>query len=195
MITNSKSKVFTLADVSPHNNSKDCWVIINASVYDVTDFLNNHPGGDNVLLDAAGKDASDEFEEVGHGSAARLMLDEYYVGEVDHVKPFFGNSKDMTPKLENDAKQQMVMNKGIELGLNVSTKLIGFLLSIPILGVGIAIYFGYILELVSELKTWAVKLCNSYLVIEEDTGVQLHRQVPNRRRVRLSDKQRIGVKE
>ena len=36
-----------------------------------------------------------------------------------------------------------------------------------------AITFVSILELVSELKTGAVKLCNSYLVIEEDTGVQL----------------------
>lgn len=30
-----------------------------------------------------GKDASEEFEAVGHGSSARLMLDEYYVAEVD----------------------------------------------------------------------------------------------------------------
>lgn len=30
-----------------------------------------------------GEDASEEFESAGHGSAARLMLDEYYVGEID----------------------------------------------------------------------------------------------------------------
>ncbi|KAL8266047.1 hypothetical protein R6Q59_003391 [Mikania micrantha] len=76
-------KVFDLADVSLHNNRKDCWVIINARVYDVTNFLNDHPGGDNVLLDVAGKNASEEFEEAGHGSASRLMLDEYYVGEAN----------------------------------------------------------------------------------------------------------------
>ncbi|KAL8200380.1 hypothetical protein R6Q57_011719 [Mikania cordata] len=76
-------KVFDLEDVSQHNNRKDCWVIINARVYDVTNFLNDHPGGDNVLLDVAGKNASEEFEEAGHGSASRLMLDEYYVGEAN----------------------------------------------------------------------------------------------------------------
>ncbi|KAL0286129.1 UNVERIFIED_CONTAM: cytochrome [Sesamum calycinum] len=52
-------------------------------VYNVTNYLNDHPGGDEVLLAAAGKDASEEFEDVGHGSAARLMLDEFYVGEID----------------------------------------------------------------------------------------------------------------
>lgn len=36
--------------------------------------------GEAYLL---GKDASEEFENAGHGSAARLMLDEFYVGEVD----------------------------------------------------------------------------------------------------------------
>ncbi|KAG5573795.1 hypothetical protein H5410_063561 [Solanum commersonii] len=73
----------TYDEVSLHNNPKDCWVIVNAKAYNVTNFLNDHPGGEEVLLAAAGKDASEEFEEAGHGSAARLMLDEFYVGETD----------------------------------------------------------------------------------------------------------------
>ncbi|CAN4104562.1 unnamed protein product [Withania somnifera] len=73
----------TYDEVSLHNSPNDCWVIINAKAYNVTNFLNDHPGGEEVLVMAAGKDASEEFEEAGHGSAARLMLDEFYVGEVD----------------------------------------------------------------------------------------------------------------
>ncbi|XP_073284429.1 uncharacterized protein [Primulina huaijiensis] len=79
----SASKRLSYSEVSVHNNSEDCWVIINSKVYNVTNFLSEHPGGDEVLLESAGKDASNEFEDVGHGSAARLMLDEFYVGEVD----------------------------------------------------------------------------------------------------------------
>ncbi|XP_073049722.1 cytochrome B5-like [Primulina eburnea] len=47
-------------------------------VYNVTNFLSRHPGGDenNII-------STNEFEDVGHGSAARFMLDEFYVGEVD----------------------------------------------------------------------------------------------------------------
>ncbi|XP_052208048.1 cytochrome b5-like [Diospyros lotus] len=76
-------KVLSFAEVSLHSDMKDCWVIINGKAYDVTDFLLVHPGGQEILLMAAGKDASEEFENAGHGSAARLMLDEFYVGEVD----------------------------------------------------------------------------------------------------------------
>nr|GMD79074.1 probable pectinesterase 29 [Ipomoea batatas] len=74
-------------EVSLHNTPKDCWVIINAKAYNVTNFLNEHPGGEDVLLAAAGKDASEEFEDAGHGSAARLMLDEFYVGEQQTMSP------------------------------------------------------------------------------------------------------------
>ncbi|KAL3506384.1 hypothetical protein ACH5RR_031766 [Cinchona calisaya] len=77
------NKVFSYDEVSLHNTSKDCWVIINAKAYNVTNFLDDHPGGGDVLLAAAGKDASEEFEDAGHGSAARLMLDEYYAGEIN----------------------------------------------------------------------------------------------------------------
>ncbi|XP_070048224.1 cytochrome b5, seed isoform-like [Nicotiana tomentosiformis] len=79
----NKNVLKTYREVSLHNSPDDCWVIINAKAYNVTNFLNDHPGGDEVLLAAAGKDASEEFEEAGHGSAARLMLDEFYVGEID----------------------------------------------------------------------------------------------------------------
>ncbi|KAL7081372.1 hypothetical protein ACP275_14G036000 [Erythranthe tilingii] len=78
-----ESKMFSYSEVSAHNSSEDCWIIINSKVYNVTSYLNDHPGGDDILLGQAGKDASEEFEDVGHGSAARLMLDEFYVGEVD----------------------------------------------------------------------------------------------------------------
>ncbi|KAK8949092.1 Cytochrome b5 [Platanthera zijinensis] len=55
-----------------------CW-----RVYNVTNFLEDHPGGDEVLLAATGKDASDDFEDVGHSTTARALMDEYYVGEFD----------------------------------------------------------------------------------------------------------------
>ncbi|KAI3917819.1 hypothetical protein MKW92_028637 [Papaver armeniacum] len=52
-------------------------------VYDVTEFMEDHPGGDQVLLTAAGKDATEDFEDVGHSESAREMLVKYYIGEID----------------------------------------------------------------------------------------------------------------
>ncbi|KAK9483679.1 cytochrome b5-like heme/steroid binding domain-containing protein, partial [Lipomyces starkeyi] len=41
-----------------------CWVIIRNTVYDVTDFLPDHPGGGRSILRSAGKDATTDFEEI-----------------------------------------------------------------------------------------------------------------------------------
>ncbi|EER08178.1 cytochrome b5 isoform 1, putative, partial [Perkinsus marinus ATCC 50983] len=38
-------KTYTAAEVATHNSESDCWVIIGDEVYDVTEFLPDHPGG------------------------------------------------------------------------------------------------------------------------------------------------------
>ncbi|CAN6996518.1 unnamed protein product, partial [Brassica rapa subsp. trilocularis] len=78
-----EAKIFTLSQVSEHNKAHDCWIVINGKVYDVTKFLEDHPGGDEVLLSSTGKDATDDFEDVGHSESAREMMEQYYVGEID----------------------------------------------------------------------------------------------------------------
>uniref|UniRef100_A0A2P2JXW4 Cytochrome b5 heme-binding domain-containing protein n=1 Tax=Rhizophora mucronata TaxID=61149 RepID=A0A2P2JXW4_RHIMU len=52
-------------------------------VYDVTPFMDDHPGGDEVLLSATGKDATNDFEDVGHSDSARDMMAKYLIGEID----------------------------------------------------------------------------------------------------------------
>ncbi|XP_058743844.1 cytochrome b5-like [Vicia villosa] len=79
----SKSVTLTFEDVAKHNQKKDCWIIINKKVYDVTPFLDDHPGGDEALLSATGKDATLDFEDVGHSDSATEMMEQYLVGEVD----------------------------------------------------------------------------------------------------------------
>ena len=50
-----------LLQVQRHNNRDSCWVIVEGEVYDVTDFLEEHPGGANIILRYAGKDATEEY--------------------------------------------------------------------------------------------------------------------------------------
>ncbi|GKV28712.1 hypothetical protein SLEP1_g37729 [Rubroshorea leprosula] len=125
-------KVLTLAQVSEHNTPKDCWLIINGKVYDVTNFMEDHPGGDEVLLSATGKDATDDFEDVGHSTSAREMMDKYYVGEIDVST--IPKKKAYTPPKQPHYNQDKTSEFII--------KLLQFLVPLAILGlaVGIRIY-------------------------------------------------------
>ncbi|XP_058795722.1 cytochrome b5-like isoform X2 [Phymastichus coffea] len=76
------TKLFTRAQVAERSDSKETWLIIHNSVYDVTNFLNEHPGGEEVLLEQSGRDGTEPFEDVGHSSDARKMMEPYKVGEL-----------------------------------------------------------------------------------------------------------------
>lgn len=41
-----------------------------------------HPGGEEILIENAGTDSTESFEDVGHSSDAREMLEEYLIGEL-----------------------------------------------------------------------------------------------------------------
>nr|XP_058900908.1 cytochrome b5 type B isoform X2 [Kogia breviceps] len=80
---------YRLEEVAKRNSPKEIWLVIHGRVYDVTRFLNEHPGGEEVLLEQAGGDATESFEDVGHSSDAREMLKQYYIGDVhpNDLKP------------------------------------------------------------------------------------------------------------
>ena len=49
-------------------------------MYDVTKYLDDHPGGAEVLLDVAGQDADEFFEDIGHSREAREELAKHFIG-------------------------------------------------------------------------------------------------------------------
>ncbi|KAK4357981.1 hypothetical protein RND71_023591 [Anisodus tanguticus] len=77
------TKLFTMEETSQHNTKDDCWVVIDGKVYDVSSYLDEHPGGDDILLGATGKDATDEFEDAGHSKDARELMEKFFIGELD----------------------------------------------------------------------------------------------------------------
>ncbi|NXJ10595.1 CYB5B protein, partial [Odontophorus gujanensis] len=75
-----------LEEVGKRNSNREVWLVIHGRVYDVTRFLEEHPGGEEVLLEQAGRDATESFEDVGHSTDAREMLKQYYIGEIHPVR-------------------------------------------------------------------------------------------------------------
>lgn len=81
-------------EVKQHTTKKSCWVVIHNKVYDVTEFLNQHPGGEEVLRDVAGTDATEAYEDIGHSNDARDLLDKLEIGNLHpdfHVNRKVGN--------------------------------------------------------------------------------------------------------
>ncbi|KAN0035709.1 hypothetical protein ACTA71_004995 [Dictyostelium dimigraforme] len=80
-------KQYTMEEVSKHDKVDDLWMVIDQKVYDVTSFVNDHPGGGDYLIQNAGKEATNEFLDVGHTQKAVDMLKDYYIGICTDSKP------------------------------------------------------------------------------------------------------------
>ncbi|KZT56264.1 oxidoreductase [Calocera cornea HHB12733] len=81
----ARARIYTAQDVLVHSTSSDCWVSRAGKVYDVSSFVYDHPGGEELLLRFAGKDlgdAMDDAEEHVHSDSAYAMLDEFCIGRL-----------------------------------------------------------------------------------------------------------------
>ncbi|RGB37148.1 cytochrome b5 [Rhizophagus diaphanus] len=76
----SGNKEFTIDELAQHNTKASLYISIKGKVYDVTKFIDEHPGGEEVLLDEAGRDATEAFEDVGHSDEAHGLLKGFEIG-------------------------------------------------------------------------------------------------------------------
>lgn len=80
------SKKYTAEEVAKHNiidgPNKSTWVTFQGKVYDVTNFVAEHPGGTEVLADVAGKDITRSFTEIGHSDYARNLMNPMLLGDL-----------------------------------------------------------------------------------------------------------------
>jgi len=116
----SSGKVYKLSEVAEHNTGDDMWMAIHNKVYDVTAFIEEHPGGMEVLVENAGLDATYTFEDVGHSLDARELLSQYYIGDL--------HADDRTEKVVTAASGE---GEG------------GSVLPVVLVGLGIAIAAGF----------------------------------------------------
>lgn len=126
------SKVYRLEEIEKHNDGRSCWLVIHNKVYDVTSFLEEHPGGEEVLLELAGSDGTEQFEDVGHSDDARSLLKDYYIGDLheDDVSASTAKPKSTVTVSREDSKD----SGSSSFLLVVSLMVIG-------VAVGVMIYF------------------------------------------------------
>ncbi|KAJ8876791.1 hypothetical protein PR048_021238 [Dryococelus australis] len=79
----NSGRLFTREDVHRENNGmENVLIIVHNGVYDVTKYLEAHPGGSDVLLEQGGKDGTVEFDLAGHSLDARELMEQYKIGEL-----------------------------------------------------------------------------------------------------------------
>lgn len=74
------------AEVAKHNTAEDCWVIIDHKVYDLSDFLDAHPGGNVVLTQVAGRDATVDFYQL-HRQEVLTKYKDLCIGTLEGETP------------------------------------------------------------------------------------------------------------
>ena len=57
-----EGRIVTLEELAKHKTTKDVWIAMNGGVYNATQFLDDHPGGPDLIMGVAGKDATTEFD-------------------------------------------------------------------------------------------------------------------------------------
>ncbi|HAU07469.1 MAG: hypothetical protein UW46_C0006G0028 [Candidatus Yanofskybacteria bacterium GW2011_GWF1_44_227] len=73
----------TLLDVASHNGRPSCWSVVNGKIYDLTSWIDKHPGGSDRILKICGTDGSANFNNQ-HGGKQKPadQLVNFYVGDL-----------------------------------------------------------------------------------------------------------------
>ena len=84
--SSNTNQTFTLVEVQKHNQAGDCWMVIDKQVYDVTPYVDLHPGGPSIVQ-GCGKDATSLFNsQPKHaGSKIQNTLNQYLKGPLKSI--------------------------------------------------------------------------------------------------------------
>jgi hypothetical protein len=81
------AETFTREEVAKHNTEDSLWCIIDHRVYDLTDFVDAHPGGGVVLAQVAGQDATTDFYNLHRQEVLEKYRDQLSIGTIQGEKP------------------------------------------------------------------------------------------------------------
>jgi cytochrome-b5 reductase len=74
--------VYSLDEVAKHVSKTDLWISLWNHVYNITDYQEDHPGGKDFLFENAGTDATTAYEDIGHSTDAREILENFRIGRL-----------------------------------------------------------------------------------------------------------------
>ena len=80
-------KEFTMEEIAKHNTKDDLWVVVKGVVMDLTNWLDEHPGGPQAIMNFMGRDATEEFEMLHDDEVIPKYAPAQVIGRVKGVEP------------------------------------------------------------------------------------------------------------
>ena len=96
-----------MEEISKHDHAQDCWIVVYGGVYDLTAFVEGHPGGAASILPLCATDASDIFSSI-HSPSLLERVGEHLQGHVDvnsTVPPPADNKKTLRLVSQDELQQ------------------------------------------------------------------------------------------
>jgi cytochrome b involved in lipid metabolism len=75
-------KEFTMEEIAKHNTKENVWVVVKGVVLDLSDWLEEHPGGVQAILNFMGRDATEEFEMLHDDEVIPKYAPQQVIGRV-----------------------------------------------------------------------------------------------------------------
>ena len=133
------TKEIGFSELCQHSAVDDLWLAIDGIVYDVTPFMDDHPGGGDIMLSAAGKDGTDDFEDVGHSPHARELLKRFKVGTFKGDFSLSNGASLKTPKHQRQNTTTTTTHAQMDtIGGNA---IVGLVLPVLVIACAIAAYY------------------------------------------------------
>ncbi|KAI0404755.1 FMN-dependent dehydrogenase-domain-containing protein [Xylaria palmicola] len=78
-----KENMLSAQEIASHRSATSCWVVVDGKAYDVTSYLDEHPGGAAVLVKQGGTDATAEFRKIHSPEVLKYLPEDACLGTID----------------------------------------------------------------------------------------------------------------
>ncbi|CAF9915461.1 hypothetical protein IMSHALPRED_002612 [Imshaugia aleurites] len=86
-MSSTPSQTLSFQDLGRHKDERDCWIAVHSKIYDITNYLDSHPGGSSIILRYAGRDATAAYDEIhAPGIIEETLPSECYKGLLDQAE-------------------------------------------------------------------------------------------------------------